>query len=157
VTHVVLLLTLVLQTTTFILPIQQYSHVSNRATNLKMNLYACPTVQTSSHLHAQRLLQIHSLLRRNKCMCSSAAKQLTINLLRASNTNPSISAWEHVRGKFVFQDTPIAPPGTPVLVYESPRCPPQCPSPWQSYTRSCMISSPARLGGHPPVSCPSLT
>lgn len=25
-----------------------------------------------------------------------------------------------MRGKFVFQDTPIAPPGTPVLVYESP-------------------------------------
>jgi hypothetical protein len=45
--------------------------------------------------------------------------ELTINLLRASNTNTSISAWEHVRGPFVFQDTPITPPGTPVLVYES--------------------------------------
>jgi len=49
-----------------------------------------------------------------------AHAELTVNLLRASNTNTSISAWEHVRGKFVFQDTPIAPPGTPVLVYESP-------------------------------------
>ena len=46
--------------------------------------------------------------------------ELTINLLRASNTNPSISAWEHVRGKYDFASTPIGPPGTAVLVYESP-------------------------------------
>ena len=46
--------------------------------------------------------------------------ELTINLLRASNTCIKISAWEHVHGKYNFWSTPIGPPGTAVLVYESP-------------------------------------
>jgi hypothetical protein len=68
--------------------------------------YFMATTDPDFHLHTWEDLITHA--------------ELTINLLRASNTNPSISAWKHVRGKFVFQDTPIAPPGSPALVYESP-------------------------------------
>ena len=44
----------------------------------------------------------------------------TLNLLRRSNTNPQLSAEAHLNGAFDFNKTPMAPPGTKVLVHETP-------------------------------------
>ena len=46
--------------------------------------------------------------------------ELTLNLMRASPTNPSISAWEHLCGHFDINATPIAPLGTKVMVHDTP-------------------------------------
>ena len=44
--------------------------------------------------------------------------ELTLNLLRGSAVNPSISAWQHVHGPFKWTHTPIAPIGTKVVIHE---------------------------------------
>ncbi len=47
--------------------------------------------------------------------------ELTLNLLRASHINPSISAWQQVHGRaYDFRAHPIAPIGTKVLIHEKP-------------------------------------
>ena len=43
--------------------------------------------------------------------------ELTLNLLRGSRINPKLSAWEQIGGRFDFNATPIAPPGTKCLVH----------------------------------------
>jgi hypothetical protein len=45
---------------------------------------------------------------------------LTLNLMRGSRINPNLSAWAQVYGQFDFNRTPIAPPGTRVLVHVKP-------------------------------------
>lgn len=45
---------------------------------------------------------------------------ITLNLLRSSRLNPNISAYEHLFGAFDFNKTPLAPPGTRVLVHNKP-------------------------------------
>ena len=45
---------------------------------------------------------------------------LSLNLLRGSRINPHLSAWAQVHGAYDFNRTPIAPPGTHVLVHEKP-------------------------------------
>ena len=44
----------------------------------------------------------------------------TLNLLRTSRINPQLSAWAQVHGLFDFNRTPLAPPGTRVLIHEKP-------------------------------------
>jgi hypothetical protein len=44
----------------------------------------------------------------------------TLNLLRTSRINLHLSAWSQVHGLFDFNRTPLAPPGTRVLVHEKP-------------------------------------
>ena len=44
--------------------------------------------------------------------------EMTLNLMRGSAMNPSISAWHHVHGPFDWASTPIAPIGTKVLIHE---------------------------------------
>jgi hypothetical protein len=46
--------------------------------------------------------------------------ELTLNLMRACATNPKISAWEGLCGKFDLNATPIAPLGTKVVVHNKP-------------------------------------
>jgi hypothetical protein len=46
--------------------------------------------------------------------------EITLNLLRASRKNPNISAQEAVYGPFDFNKTPMAPPGSKVLIHEKP-------------------------------------
>lgn len=47
--------------------------------------------------------------------------ELTMNLMRSSSINSKVSAWAYVHGgPYRFSETPIAPAGTAVLVYESP-------------------------------------
>ena len=46
---------------------------------------------------------------------------LTLNCMRASAVNPDISAYAQMHGNFDFQAHPIAPIGTPVIIYEAPK------------------------------------
>lgn len=45
---------------------------------------------------------------------------ITLNLLRGSRMNPKLSAYAQIEGEFSFNRTPIAPPGTRVVVHEKP-------------------------------------
>ena len=44
--------------------------------------------------------------------------EMTLNLMRGSAINPTISAWHHVHGPFKWANTPIAPIGMKVLIHE---------------------------------------
>ena len=46
--------------------------------------------------------------------------ELTLNLLRASRLNPKLLAYAQLEGTFDFTRTPLAPPGTQVIVHEKP-------------------------------------
>ena len=46
---------------------------------------------------------------------------LTLNLMRASATNPSIPAWEDIHGPFDWNRYVLAPPGMALLIYEAPK------------------------------------
>ena len=48
-----------------------------------------------------------------------AQATLTLNLLRPSRINPRLSAEAQLNGAFDFNRTPLAPPGTKALIYES--------------------------------------
>ena len=45
---------------------------------------------------------------------------LTLNLLRPSRINPRLSAEDQLNGAFDFNRTPLAPPGTRVIVHKTP-------------------------------------
>ncbi len=45
---------------------------------------------------------------------------ITLNLLRGSRMNPKLSAYAQIEGEFDYNRTPLAPPGTRVLVHEKP-------------------------------------
>ncbi len=46
--------------------------------------------------------------------------ELTVNLLRGSNVNPYVSAWQQIHGPYEYARNPIAPAGTRVLIFERP-------------------------------------
>ena len=46
--------------------------------------------------------------------------ELTLNLLRPSRLNPKLSAYAQLEGTFEFNRTPLAPPGTRVIIHEKP-------------------------------------
>ena len=46
--------------------------------------------------------------------------ELTLNLLRPSWLNPKLSAYAQLEGIFDFNKTPLAPPGTHVIIHEKP-------------------------------------
>jgi len=46
--------------------------------------------------------------------------ELTLNLLRGSAINPTISAWEQIHGPYDFNAAPIAPIGVKVIIHEKP-------------------------------------
>lgn len=46
--------------------------------------------------------------------------ELTLNLLRGSAINPSISAWEQLHGPYDFNAAPIAPIGVKIIIHEKP-------------------------------------
>ena len=46
--------------------------------------------------------------------------QHTLNMMRASNFSPNISAHQMLEGAYNFMTTPMAPPGSPVLVHHKP-------------------------------------
>ena len=59
---------------------------------------------------------------------------LTLNLLSPSRINPRLSSEAQLNGAFVFNRTPLAPPGTRVVVHETPvkrrTCPPYSVDGW---------------------------
>ena len=44
--------------------------------------------------------------------------EITLNLLRASRINPKVLAYNSIFGIYNFNKTPLAPPGTQVVVHE---------------------------------------
>ena len=46
--------------------------------------------------------------------------EATLNMMRPSNVNPTISAWEHMNGPYNFDRHPLAPAGIKVAVHEKP-------------------------------------
>ena len=46
--------------------------------------------------------------------------ECTLNLLRPSATSPKLSAWEYVCGKYDFNASPLAPPGTKAVILDPP-------------------------------------
>ena len=46
---------------------------------------------------------------------------VTLNLLRPSRINPTLSAYAKLHGLFYFNATPFAPPGTKVIVHLKPK------------------------------------
>ena len=47
--------------------------------------------------------------------------QLSLNLLRTSNTHPHLSAWAHWDGVYNYNAHPLAPPGCKCVVHETTR------------------------------------
>ena len=45
---------------------------------------------------------------------------LSLNLLRGYRTNPKLSAHAQVHGAFGFNATPLAPPGSKIVIHEKP-------------------------------------
>jgi hypothetical protein len=45
---------------------------------------------------------------------------ISLNLLRGSRINPRLSAYAQVHGMFDYNRTPLAPPGTHVLIHKKP-------------------------------------
>jgi hypothetical protein len=43
---------------------------------------------------------------------------ITLNMLRCSRINPGLSAYQQLYGNFNYNATPLAPPGTKVLILE---------------------------------------
>ena len=43
---------------------------------------------------------------------------LTLNLLRLSQINPKLSAYANLHGAFDFNRTPLAPPGTKIIIHD---------------------------------------
>ncbi len=46
--------------------------------------------------------------------------EITLNLLRNSRNNPKLSAWAAIQGIFDFNKSPMAPPGTQILIHSKP-------------------------------------
>ena len=44
--------------------------------------------------------------------------QMTLNMLRATRINPKLSSYTYLHGNFDFNATPIAPPGTKVIIHK---------------------------------------
>ena len=44
--------------------------------------------------------------------------ELTLNLLRTARINPNLSAYTYLFGNFYFNKTPLAPPGTRVIIHK---------------------------------------
>ena len=47
--------------------------------------------------------------------------EITLNLLRTSRTHPQMSSYAHLFGPFDYNKTPLAPPGTKVIIHEKSR------------------------------------
>jgi len=71
--------------------------------------------------------------------CLLPQAELTLNLLRGSCLNPRLSAWAQLHGPFDFNRTPIAPPGTHIIIHEKPSV---CNS-WAPHGIDCWYLGPA--------------
>ena len=46
--------------------------------------------------------------------------EITLNLLRSSRVNPNLSSYAYLYGNYNYNATPMAPPGTKVVVHDKP-------------------------------------
>ena len=46
--------------------------------------------------------------------------EITLNLLRTSRINPSLSAYTIINGNYDFNKSPMAPPGTKIIIHKKP-------------------------------------
>lgn len=46
--------------------------------------------------------------------------ELSLNLLRNSRVNPTLSAWDFLHGPYDFNKNPMAPPGSKILIHTKP-------------------------------------
>ena len=46
--------------------------------------------------------------------------EITLNIIRQSNINPAISAWDHFKYPFNFDTTLLAPLGSPIIIHNKP-------------------------------------
>jgi hypothetical protein len=65
--------------------------------------------------------------------------ELTLNLLRSLRVNPKLSAYAYLNGNFDFNKTPLAPPGTKVVVHLKPD---QCAS-WAYHGEEAWYVAPS--------------
>ena len=47
--------------------------------------------------------------------------EITLNLLRSSQTHPQLSAYAHLYGHYDYNKNPLAPLGTKVVLFEDPK------------------------------------
>ena len=96
---------------------------------IKCQLPACPPIYTSPQRRRTYNSHIRSYLCAGLASCNPKFLSqewdllipqavLTLNLLHSSRTNPSLSAYTAIKCNFNFNGTPLAPPGTKVLVHE---------------------------------------
>ena len=72
------------------------------------------------------------------CELLSQAK-ITLNLLQRAQCNNKLSAYAVLEGKFVFDKTPLTPPGTKALVFDNPK---KCTS-WAPHAKDAWYVGPA--------------
>ena len=90
-------------------PINHISNNAEREIQTFKNHYIAGLYSVDKYFHLQswyRLLQ---------------QEKNSLKLLRKSTTLPHISAYTHIFGEFDFNHTPLAPPGTRVVMYNRPK------------------------------------
>ena len=75
------------------------------------------------------LASVHPGFPKKECYRLIEQCNITLNLIRGCEVNPQLSAYTYVKGQFHFNETPIAPPGTNIMVHDTPE---DCPS-WASH------------------------
>ena len=57
-----------------------------------------------------------------QCWCRLLNQaEMTLNMLRPSRLNNKLSEYAQINGAFDYNATPLAPPGTKILVHEAPK------------------------------------
>ena len=78
------------------------------------------SIQTFNNHFISGLSSIHKLFPMHLWCRLIPQSIFSLNLLRGSRTNPKLSARAQVHGSFDFNDTPIAPPCTKIIIHEKP-------------------------------------
>ena len=77
-------------------------------------------IQTWKDHFLAGLASIHLNFPMNECDCLIPQANITLNLLRASRIHPHLSAYASLFGQFDFNRTPLAPPGTKIVIHLKP-------------------------------------
>ena len=74
-------------------------------------------IQTFKHHFLAGLASCHPDYPFREWDCLLTQAELTLNLLCNSRVNPKLSAWAYLFGNHDFNQVPLAPPGTKVIVH----------------------------------------
>ena len=75
-------------------------------------------IQTFTNHFIAGLSSVHKLFPMHLWCRLIPQSILSLNLLRGSRTNPKLSTNAQVHGSFDFNATPLAPPGTKIVIHE---------------------------------------